>query len=70
MRQVQITSLLTRFKNHEDGAITVDWVVLTAGLVVLVGLIGGMIATGVESAGQSIQTELEAPSAFSREDGT
>jgi Flp pilus assembly pilin Flp len=59
-----IKTLIQRFTADEDGAVTVDWVVLTAGLVVLVGLIGGLVATGVQTAGNNIQTELTAPSAF------
>jgi Flp pilus assembly pilin Flp len=59
-----IKTLIHRFKADEDGAVTVDWVVLTAGLVVLVGLIGGLVATGVQTAGQNIQNELTAPSTF------
>ena len=29
---------LSKFKKDEDGAVTVDWVVLTAGVVVLAGI--------------------------------
>lgn len=37
---------LTQFATNEDGAITVDWVVLTAAMVALAILLIGLIETG------------------------
>lgn len=63
-----IKTLTHRFKSDADadadGNVSVDWVVLTAGLVVLLGLIGGLVATGIQTAGQNVQNELTAPPAF------
>ncbi|MDJ1006958.1 MAG: hypothetical protein QNJ13_03960 [Paracoccaceae bacterium] len=39
---------ITRFLKSEDGAVTVDWVVLTAGIVGLgVAIIGGISSSAV-----------------------
>ena len=55
---MNLKSLITRFKNDEDGAVTVDWVVLTAGLVGLAAIIGTQVATGVQNAGTTIQNGM------------
>ncbi len=47
-----------KFVKSEDGAVTVDWVVLTA---VIVGLAGAVVVTiqgGTETAGTAVSTEL------------
>jgi Flp pilus assembly pilin Flp len=56
---MNLKALLTRFKADEDGAVTVDWVVLTAGLVGLAAIIGTSVATGVQTAGGKIQAGME-----------
>jgi Flp pilus assembly pilin Flp len=61
---MNLKSLITRFKSDEDGAVTVDWVVLTGGLVGLAAIIGTYVANGVDVAGGNIQTQLEAPTTF------
>ena len=57
--------LAKKFNNEEDGAVTVDWVVLTAGVVGLVfvamaGLRGNMTSIGAQAgdtlSGLSINT--------------
>ena len=50
--------LFTNFKNDEDGAVTVDWVVLTAALVGLGLAVIAIISSGLDSAATSINTEL------------
>jgi Flp pilus assembly pilin Flp len=52
--------LFTKFKNDESGAVTVDWVVLTAGVVLLaavavnavgdqLGVISGLVSNAITS---------------------
>ena len=49
---MKLNSLLKKFRNDESGAVTVDWVVLTAAIVglgfVVINIVGGSI-TGVAS---------------------
>ena len=40
---------IKNFRNDEDGAVTVDWVVLTAAVVALAGAAYTSIETGAES---------------------
>ena len=44
---------IRHFLTRDDGAITVDWVVLTAGLVVLAGGLGVTVNSGVTSASRA-----------------
>lgn len=46
------------FLNREDGAITVDWVVLTAGVIGLVVIGAAATMQGVEAASSTISTSL------------
>ena len=47
-----------RFVRDEDGAITVDWVVLTAGLVGLAIAITATVGGGTDAYGSLISSEL------------
>lgn len=47
-----------KVRNDEDGAVTVDWVVLTAAIVVLGGVVMAAISGGVEKAASNIGTYL------------
>jgi Flp pilus assembly pilin Flp len=67
---MNLKSLITRFKADEDGAVTVDWVVLTGGLVGLAAIIGSYVANGVDTAGQGIKTSLEQPTTFAVDGAT
>lgn len=40
---------IKKFSQHEDGAVTVDWVVLTAAVVVLAGTVAAVL--GAEEGG-------------------
>ena len=53
-------NFIKNFRNDEDGAVTVDWVVLTAAIVVLGLTVGGMISRGSEDLGGRIETQLKA----------
>ena len=39
-------NFIKKFKNDESGAITVDWVVLTAAIVLLGAAVGGSVSDG------------------------
>ncbi|MEM7732928.1 MAG: hypothetical protein AAF280_09130 [Pseudomonadota bacterium] len=49
--------LKARFLNSEDGAVTVDWIVLTAAVVGLAAVGGGTINDAVTSLGTDIADE-------------
>lgn len=49
---------VTGFVKCEDGAVTVDWVVLTAAVMLLGIAVGGVIATNVNTAGDNIGTTI------------
>ena len=49
-----VPSNLQRFVNCESGAVTVDWVVLTAG----VALIGAAVVLGIKSGQDSIGAQV------------
>lgn len=53
---------LKNFKNDESGAVTVDWVVLTAAIVLLGGVVVNIISGGLEGLASKIDTELSAKS--------
>lgn len=50
--------LFTKFANDESGAVTVDWVVLTAAIVGIAIAVITLISEGVESASNGINDEL------------
>ncbi|SPJ24765.1 Flp family type IVb pilin [Palleronia abyssalis] len=47
-----------KFRNDEDGAVTVDWVVLTAAVVGLGIAVLSSVRTGTQTATNSISQEL------------
>ena len=48
------------FRNDEDGAVTVDWVVLTAAVVLLGALVGGFVSDGASDLSTAIGSEMTA----------
>ena len=46
------------FRRDEDGAVTVDWVVLTAAIVALGLVVGSTVRTGATTLASTIGTEL------------
>ena len=57
-------NLINNFKNDESGAVTVDWVVLTAAIVGIGMSVIAAVSTGVKSASEEIDGGLEVASAF------
>jgi hypothetical protein len=51
-------NLTNLFRTGEDGAVTVDWVVLTAAVIALLILVFNLVATGATGLGTEIETEL------------
>ncbi|MCU0816253.1 MAG: pilus assembly protein [Cypionkella sp.] len=55
---MKLLNIFKSFKNDESGAVTVDWVVLTAAVVGLGLLVIGIIDDGISTAGTAILTDL------------
>ncbi|MEM9344803.1 MAG: hypothetical protein AAGA87_17320 [Pseudomonadota bacterium] len=55
---MRFVETLRRFRDDEDGAITVDWVVLTAAVVGLSILVFGEIQDAVVAVGESIAAQI------------
>ena len=50
--------LFTKFANDESGAVTVDWVVLTAAIVGIAIAVVTLISGGIQDAANGINVEL------------
>ena len=48
------------FRNDEDGAVTVDWVVLTAAIVALGLVVGNSVKTGATTLAADVGADLSA----------
>jgi len=57
---MKLFNLIKNFRNDEDGAVTVDWVVLTAALVGLGIAVLAAVSTGLEDLSGDIEGELTA----------
>ena len=55
-------NFIKNFRNDEDGAVTVDWVVLTAAIVALGLLVGNAISGSAGTAASNIGADLVANS--------
>lgn len=53
---------LKLFANDESGAVTVDWVVLTAALVLVGGVVVTAVSDGMENLADDIDTQLSGTS--------
>ena len=51
-------NFIQNFRNDEDGAVTVDWVVLTAAIVGLGIAVLTTVGSGVENVAGDIKTDL------------
>ncbi len=56
---------ISQFKNDESGAVTVDWVVLTAAIVGIALAVIALVSGGVQTASSGINDELNTAGAFS-----
>ncbi len=50
---------IKNFRKDEDGAVTVDWVVLTAAVVALAAIAYNQVRTGASDLAGDVQTALE-----------
>jgi Flp pilus assembly pilin Flp len=55
---MKLLNIFKNFKNDESGAVTVDWVVLTAAVVGLGLIVINAITPGITAAGNQINTDL------------
>ena len=55
-----MTALIKNFAKSESGAVTVDWVVLTAAIVGLGLAVMAVVSGGVEDLSRDIETQLSA----------
>lgn len=53
-------NFIKNFRNDEDGAVTVDWVVLTAAVVALGGVAYNGISGGAEGLATNVDTAMSA----------
>ena len=56
---MKLLNIFKSFKNDEAGAVTVDWVVLTAAIVGLGIVVMGVVGGGIEDLSADIVTELD-----------
>ncbi len=56
---MKLFNLIKTFRNDEDGAVTVDWVVLTAAIVGLGIAVLASVSNGVTSLAGKISSNLE-----------
>lgn len=55
-----MSKLFNYFAKHEDGAVTVDWVVLTAAIVLMAALIGNGIRDETTDLGNRVAGQIAA----------
>lgn len=63
---MKLLNIFKNFKNDESGAVTVDWVVLTAAVVGLGLIVMNQITPAINAAGGQIKTDLENATALGR----
>jgi Flp pilus assembly pilin Flp len=56
---MKLLNIFKHFAKDEDGAVTVDWVVLTAAIVGLGLLVFQTIRPGIQNAANAIDTNLD-----------
>ena len=56
---MKLLNIFKSFKNDEAGAVTVDWVVLTAAIVGLGIVVMNIVGGGIEGLSEDIVTELD-----------
>ena len=55
---MKLLNIFKSFKNDESGAVTVDWVVLTAAIVGLGAVAYPLVSSAVSTKGGEIQTKM------------
>lgn len=62
MMTLKLRKLFKNFKSDESGAVTVDWVVLTAAIVGLGMVVMKTVGGGISTLGDTVVTDLSARS--------
>ncbi|RYH01135.1 hypothetical protein EU805_15250 [Salipiger sp. IMCC34102] len=62
-----MTNFIKNFLTDEDGAVTVDWVVLTAGIVVLGLAVGTSLSSSITTKTTEIGTQISGAGSDSTE---
>ena len=65
-----MTNMIKNFASNESGAVTVDWVVLTAALVGLGLAVMAVVSGGVQDLSQDMDTQLVGQGIDTTFDGT
>ena len=55
---LKLKNLFKAFSNNEAGAVTVDWVVLTAAVVGLSAVVGSTVLTAINNKGNAISSSI------------
>ncbi|MDT0682369.1 pilus assembly protein [Roseicyclus sp. F158] len=55
---MKLVNMIKTFRADEDGAVTVDWVVLTAAIVGIGIAVLTVVSTGVDTLGDGIEADL------------
>jgi Flp pilus assembly pilin Flp len=55
---MKLKNLIKKFFNDEAGAVTVDWVVLTAAIAGLGMVVMSTVGNGIETLGDTVVTDL------------
>lgn len=63
---MKLLNIFKSFKNDESGAVTVDWVVLTAAVVGLGLIVMNQLQPAISAAATQITTDLENATALGR----
>ena len=56
---MKLLNIFKAFKNDESGAVTVDWVVLTAAIVGLGLVVMNTVGNGIDGMGTTVAADLE-----------
>lgn len=57
---LKLKNLFKKFSAAEAGAVTVDWVVLTAAVVGLAAVVGGTVKNAIDAKGNAISSSIAA----------
>jgi Flp pilus assembly pilin Flp len=55
---MKLKNIINKFLNEESGAVTVDWVVLTAAIVGLGMVVMSTVGNGIETLSDTVVTDL------------
>ena len=65
---MKLLNILKNFRNDEDGAVTVDWVVLTAAVVGIGLVVASTVKSGLETAASTIKGDITTTAADAKAD--